>query len=335
MAFPWTFYENFDDGTRGNFNSANDSGSSLLDFPDYKTLAGSGLSPWQGSHACRIQLNGTATSDIQEDDGLDIGADASLHIWFPILVAENFTLSDTNKVIVLALRASSTDEVVFGIERDGDDYKFFAGETTSTNSIAFNRSNGIWHQIELSIKIDDGGSNDGTIDFYVDGAQVGSQIASLDQGVITVARFGAVSGTDSGDTGTILLGGIIADDARVYPRERFGVDTFWVTGDINAFVGPCTIDSVSLTGTGTDTVMTILDTDVYSSTGISFSREPVVYVRNVVANDLAPGQNLPVQVKKGVYVQLAGTNPQAWVSLKRPSSPIMSSGHYVDRGIRG
>jgi len=333
MAFPWTFYENFDGGDRGLFNSANDSGTTLIDYPDYKELARSGMAPWQGAHCLRIIHNGTATSDIQEDDGLDIAAGATLHIWFPICVAADYTLAANDVEIILAIRETGTNEVVFGVDRSGDDYRFFAGETGATRTLVFNRSNSVWHQIELSMTIDNSGP-DGTIDFYVDGTQVGGQIATLSQGAITTARYGAVSGTSATSAGTILLGTIIADDARVYPRERFPVDTTWVQADTVAFVGKCTLDSASVTGTSTDAVLTLLDTDVYTATGTNFSHEPVVYIRNITANDQAPGFNTPVKFKRGIYAQLTGTSPQAFISIKEPSSPVLSQGQYVTKGMR-
>ena len=74
--------------------------------------------------------------------------------------------------------------------------------------------------------------------------------------------------------------------------------------------------------------MTIFDVDVFES-GFTFPREPLVYLRNVVANDQTPGLNLPVLFHKGLYVQLTGTNPQAWISLAG-ASIVGSHGNYVD-----
>lgn len=333
MAFPWVNQETFDDGTRGNFDSETDA-DSILDFPHYKALAAQGLSPWQGAHALRVRLSGTSTGFIQEDADFDLALDAAaFSVWFPVLIAADFTLSDGNAVILFAMQsAGPVNEIVVGVDRSGDNYRLFAGETGATRTLVIQRSNSRWYQVELTINLDAGAANDGTIDFYVDGGAVGAQITALDQAAIAQARLGVVSGTAAGNSGTVLIGGIIADDLRVYPRERWPVDTFWVTRDINAFVGPCTIDQVVLTGTGTNAVLSIYDTDIYTATGISFSKEPVVYIRNVTANDQSPGLNTPVQLKKGAYVALTGTDPQAWVSIKPPSGAVFSHGHYVSRG---
>lgn len=306
--------------------------SSILDFPHYGQLAAQGLSPWQGTHALRVTLSGTATAFIEETGDFDTALNGTINVWFSICVHEDFTLNDGDAVIILALQSTgAVNEVVFGIDRSGTNYRFFAGETGATRTLVFQRNKAQWHQIELTCLIN-GAGDAGTLDFYVNGGRIGAQITGLTQAAISEARLGAVSGTAAGNLGTFLIGGIIADDVRVYPRERFPVDTFWVTRDVCAWVGPCTIDTVVLTGTGTDAVLTILDTDIFTSTGISFSREPVVYIRNVTANDQSPGVNMPVQVKNGAYCQLTGTSPQAWVSITRPSTAVQSHGHYVLRG---
>lgn len=291
------------------------------------------MAPWQGAHALRLVLSGTATGYIEETADFDTALAGTINIWFPVLLGADLLLNDGDAVILFALQsAGAVNEVVVGVDRSGNDYRLFAGETGATRTLVITRSDKTWHQVELSCTIDAGAANDGTIDFYVDGGQVGAQITALDQAAISEARLGAVSGTAAGDAGTVLIGGIIADDLRIYPRERFPVDTFWVTRDITAFIGPCTIDSAILTGTSNDATLTILDTDIYEATGIAFSREPVLYVRNTTPSQQEPGQNLPVTCKKGAYVQLTGTSPQAWVSRNAPSEVVLSAARYVDRG---
>jgi len=297
-------------------------------------LARSGFSPWQGAHALRVVLSGTATANITETGDFDTALDGVISVWLSICVGADFTLNDGDAVIVFALQsAGPTNEVVFGIDRSGSAYRFFAGETGATRTQVFTRSNSRWVQIELTCNIDaGGGANDGTIDFYIDGGQVGAQITGLTQAAIAQAQLGAISGTAAGDAGTFLIGGIIADDLRIFPRERFPLETVWVTRDMTAWLGPVTLDAVSLTGTSTDATLTILDADVFESGFTSVSREPVVYVRNVTASDQAPGFNVPVKLTKGAYVQLTGTNPQAWVSIKSPSGAVRSHAHYVQAG---
>ena len=298
-------------------------------------MARQGLAPWRGSHALRLALNGTATANIQENTGFDTSLAGTINIWFSVCVGADVTLGDGDNVILFALQSTGpTNEVVVGLRRSGSAYQLFAGRNAATNTLTITRSNKTWHQVELTCTIAGG---TGTIDFYVDGGTVGSQITGLTQGAIIQGQLGAISGTAAGDSGAILIGGIIAAAARVYPRTQFPEDSVWVTRDITAFVGPCDIDDVVVTGTSTDAAITILDTDIYSSTGVGFSREPVVYFRNVTANDNSPGLSTPVRVKRGAYIQLTGTNPQAWVSIESDdcrSSVVKSHANYVDRGLK-
>lgn len=297
-------------------------------------MARGGFAPWQGAHALRAQLSGAATGLITETGDFDTGLNASIFVWFPVCIGPDLVLSDGNAVILFALdSAGPVNEVVFGIRNNGGVYEFFVGETGATRTLAITRNNKRWYQIELSCLIDGAGSL-GTIDCYVDGSPLGAQITGLTQAAITQARVGVVSGTAAGNAGTILFGGIIADDARIYPRTRFHGETVWITRDMVAFLGPCTLDDVRLTGTSTDGVLTILDTDLYEATGVAFSRQPVVYVRQVTANDQAPGQFAPVRCHKGAYVQLTGTSPQAWLSIAPPSQVVLSTEGYVQRGLK-
>lgn len=332
MAFPWAQEETFDDGTRGAFDDETDAGG-ILDFPHYTELARHGLAPWRGAHALRLQLSGTAVANIQENDGFDTGVNETIHVWMPVLLPENLDIPEDEAIILFALQSTGpVNETVFGVRNNSGAYELFAGETGATRTIGVTRSNKKWHQVELTAHIDAGGGDDGTLDFFVDGTQVGAQITSLNQGAIIQAQLGAISGTAAGTTGTILIGGIIGDDARIFPRQRFFTDTVWVTRDITAFLGPVMLDSASVSGTSTDASLTIFDTDNFSATGIDFTREPKIFIRNVTANDQSPGFNTPIEFHRGVYAQLSGTNAQARISLTRPSAPVLTGANYISRG---
>jgi hypothetical protein len=335
MAFPFTFEETFDDGTLGAFNSQQNSGTSILDFPTYIELSRQGLTPWRGSHCVRLQLNGTATSYLSETDDFVVTAGNGLFVWFTCCITESLSLAASDVIELFVLRSASANEVTFGVRNNAGQYELYIGETGATRTLAITRSNKKWYQIEIDMTLDSGGGNDGTIDWYVDGYQVGAQIDSLDQAAIAAAWYG-ISETDAptaAATGTILLGPIIADDARIYPKQRFFEETTWVTRDIHAFIGPCTLDSASLTSTDVNGVLTVYDTDNYTNDAADLNnREPVIYIRNVTANDQSPGFNTPVEFHHGIYCQMTGGNPQAFISIMKPSTVVMSGAQYVDRG---
>ena len=331
MSFPYLMQETFDDGTRGNFDSEVDAGS-VLDFPSYKELSRFGLSPWQGAHALRVRLSGA--NDAYVEEGNAITGQSPVSLWFPLLVGADVTLDDGDRVNVLEVRSSDpVPEAFIAVRRTGTNYELVAGEGANVlrNYGTITRSNSRWYQIELTYSFSVGTM---LIDWYVDGGQVGSQFTSA-VSPLSMIRIGAPSGTSANDAGTILVGGIIADDARIFPRLRFAAETVWVTRDITAYLGNGTIDAVNFTSTGTDGVLSILDVDVFESGIATFSREPIVYLRNTEVNAQVPGQNLPVSFRKGIYVQLTGTNPQAWISLKDGGSGIVrSQSNYIDKAFK-
>jgi hypothetical protein len=336
MAFPFLFEETFDDGTLGGFNSETDAGG-ILDFPHYAELARGGRAPWQGAHAMRGRMVDDATGLVTETDGFDTAGAATIHIWFPVLIGADVSIAASGVIVLFALdSAGPVNEAVVSLKNDAGQYQLCFGETGATRTFNITPNNKRWYEIEMTCLIDDAGNNNGTITGYIDGAPVGAAIATLDQGAITQARMGIVSGTAAGDKGTILFGGVMADDARIYPRrqKRFANDK-WVTRDINAFVGQGELDGVSLTATDANGVLNIYDTDIYEATGVGFSRIPLIYTRNVTANDQSPGMTTPVRFEKGCYVQLAaGANPQAFLSLKDgcPSGVPMSDENYIQAG---
>jgi hypothetical protein len=337
MAFPFLADENFDDGTLGNFDSETDA-SAILDFPHYAELARGGRAPWQGAHAMRARLNGTAVGFVTETGTFDTAGASTIHIWGTVLIGEDVSIATDGVIVLAALQsAGPVNEACLVLSNTAAlGYHLAFGETAATRTFPIVRSNKRWYEFEMSALIDNAGSNDGTLTGYIDGAPVGAVITALDQGAITQFSLGAVSGTSAGDRGTILFGGVMADDARIYPRRqmRFAT-TKWVTRtDTTTFVGPCEIDSASITATGTDGVLNIYDTDIYEATGVGFARMPPIYTRNVTANDQSPGMNTPIVLNKGCHVQLTGTAPQAWISLKDscPNGVPMSDENYIEAG---
>ncbi len=338
MAFPFVVDETFDDGTRGNFDSETDA-SSILDFPHYAEIARQGFAPWSGAHVVRGKLNGTAVGFITETGTFDLAATNTLHILFPVLIGEDVTLAVSEHVVLFCLdSAGPVLEASFGVRNNAGVYELFFGETglAGTRTFPITRSNKKWYEIEISVLIDSGVGDDGTMTNYIDGGPIGAAIGTLDQAAITQARYGIVTGTTATAKGTILLGPIMADDARIYPRRRnrFKCDQ-WVTRDRTVWIGTGELDAVSLTATDTAGVMNIYDTDIFETTGVNFSRIPLIYTRNVTANDQSPGMTTPIRFEKGVYVQLAaGASPQAFLSLKDEcaASVIMSDANYVEKG---
>lgn len=328
MSFPYNIEATFDDGTRDSFDSETDVGS-ILDYPHYKELSRYGLAPWRGAHAMRVTIDGSNTAYVQAA----AFAQATQSVWLPICVHDDFTLNDGNNLQIFALfSAGTTREATISIRRSGSDYQFVANDPSQGVEAVttFSRDKTRYYQLEMTVN-----RTNGTIDFYLDGGQVQSQLTGIAMGVPIFARMGVLNVAAS-QSGILLFGGVISDDTRIFPRRRFPCDTAWVTHDMQAFIGTGAIDSAQLTGTNTDAVLNVLDTNIYETAITDFSREPIVYTRNTVANAQVPNYHAPIIFNRGLYVQLTGTAPQAWLSLQpNGTQVIMSHGNYVDAGRKG
>lgn len=333
MAHPWVSEQRFDDGTLGTFDTETDA-SSILDFPHYSELARQGLSPWSGAYCVRLRLNGTAVAELVETGSWDLLADGTLRFWFTVCIGADLTLANTDTVVLFSLdSAGPVREVSFGVRNNAGVYELFAGETGATRTLPITRSNARWYQIELDANIDSGVPNDGTLDFYVDGAPVGAQITGLNQEAITQGRYGAVVGTAAGNAGTILLGPILADDLRLYPRRRFPGHSVYLTQSQHAFIGSGWIERIALRGTSADSTLVIYDTDRYFATSIDEFREPIAALKALTNNQMEETYGDRLLFSRGCYVALTGTNPEAWVTLAG-GSVVQSHGGYVNRGVR-
>lgn len=325
MAFPFTFESNFETGDSSEWDSETDT-ASQLDFPSYKDLARlphRTAAPYSGAYCMRVVLDGdTADAFVLEGD-LNIAADGNEFIKFDMWISPDFdaTADDTINIF----EAQSTGPVVeatFGMRYVAatDVINFGIGETapTSWGSLAIER--GVWYTIELDITLDDGGSNDGTIDLYVTkegdkpGAVHASQVASLDQAAVIQGVLG-VQGQLATTTGTILFDNFVSDDARVFPRVNRWHEEVLLTKSAHAFVGPGVIQNITLlAGAGTDCVLSVFDTD---EANVDDANNIVVELKNTANSETVDPAGVPVQIHKGAYVQLAGTNPRAMVQMKR------------------
>ena len=330
MAFQYAFEENFEDGTKGLFNTETDS-AGILDFPHYTELARAGMAPYQGAYAMRVKLNGGTTSGyLIESDGFDTSAAGTIFIRFHFYIGKDFTMADTDKVMLFDLESTlnTTSEVACGLIRSGTSINFWVAETATATAVTLTLGTTTtalskWYQVEIKAVIDAGGGNDGTIDSWVSGTPL-TQITALDQGAIVNARIGAI-GPDAGTSGTLLFHRVMADDTRIFPEvERFNSSNIRCTAANNhPIVGPGRF-AIAVTGTGTDAVATVYDTD-----GVPSELTPAVRLRNVSANEMVPGHDI-FEVKHGAYLVLSGTLAEAFFSIE--SGGMLSEANYVNRG---
>jgi hypothetical protein len=105
----------------------------------------------------------------------------------------------------------------------------------------------------------------------------------------------------------------VQDDLRIYPIvDRFPRQLL-MTKSGHVFVGPGMIENASLlSGAGTDNVLSIYDTNRANTNS---SLKVGLELKNVTASDIVDPAGVPVNVARGCYVVLTGTNPRAMINI--------------------
>lgn len=329
MAFPWTFSENFDLATRGNFDATS---GTLIDFPHFSELARAGMAPYRGAYCLRVRpAAGTTSQFVREDTGFDLAATNTLFFRWMFYLGRDLVMATNDKFSFVELESTldTTTEAAAGILWDGTNYKFWMNETqaaASPSTVTLGTPAqvlGRWIHAEIKVLIDSGVGNDGTIDGWIDDVAM-TQVTALDQAAIVDAKFGVI-GPDAGTSGTILIDQIIADDTQVFrPKERFGVTNYYVyDAQDHPIIGPGEFE-IALTGTGTNAVATLYDTN-----GVPTNLAPIDVLRNTVANETIPGVKR-YRVNHGLYLTLSGTGAQAFIQVHK--ARIMSNASLIRWG---
>jgi hypothetical protein len=324
MAFPWIFSSNWETGAI-EWDSETDS-ANQLDIAHYTDLAAlpyGTAAPFSGAYCLRTALTGgTADAFLVEAD-VNIALNALNYFHFNIWFSPDFdaTLDDTVNVLEL-VNSCAVAEATFGFRYDAseDTIELGIGETAPT-SFGVGIKRGVWYTVELTVEIDAGGGNDGTIDIRIteenhpyNSVVYATQVASLDQAAVTDARLG-VQDHLATTTGVILIDNFIHDDGQVFPSRRFPTE-YTAQATEHAFVGQGLIDVELISGAGTDNTLSLYDTDRQEDDGLG---NRIDYIANLTNNEIVPSRG-PMEVRKGAYIVLAGTNPQVKVRISRASA---------------
>ncbi len=339
IAFPYDHHVNFESGTRGSFDGETDT-NSKLDFPHYSELArfpGHGA-PFSGAYCMRVDLSGgTADAFVNENASWDFALNASTSFRFYLWVSDTIAMADADEFIVWALRSAAAYEAVVAINfTTANGLRIGVGKTAAAQFLPLTTNQ--WHLIDMSLEIDAGGGNDGSIAWRLDGV-AGTTVSSLNQLATTTGRLGAMD-IDAGTTaGVLLFDDIATDSERIFgilPQDRFSTDVLMVA-DGHAFVGPGCIDNLTLNASETaDCAVRIYDTDVANSDGIENVK---LILRNTgtTGGEIVDPAGVPITVKRGAYVTLAGTadalGPWARVKIGRAAA-YGSDGAIRSYGLR-
>jgi hypothetical protein len=320
MAFPYLFESTFEGGTNGEWDSQTDT-DSILDFPSYKTLAGRGLEPFSGAYCMRIVSPGATPADAVVTEG-DCNIADTVTRWFRfnLLIDSNFDATADDTVALLELQgAANAETVAFGFRYValtdvinlgvGGDNTGAVPDNFSSNDF----EKGKWHTIELKVVIQTDAS--GTIDLYVtpDGGVQATGAEASDSSLTNIAVTHAVLGLQdqlATTSGTILIDNFVmsADTTQLYHTVRYP-ETPLLTKTGHAFVGPGKIETLTLlSGGGADNIVQVYDSDAASTANL------VAEVSNSIASETVT-RVTPIEVTRGAYCVLSGTQPRALVKL--------------------
>lgn len=332
MSFPYVFEANFQAGTNGEWDSESDTGS-LLSVVHYSVLSNTpGMAmPYRGAFCMRIQMGDTNDHTLTEGD-IDIADTATRWFRFYLFAHSSVTATadDVFNIFELQQTGGATTECSMGmrITAATNLLEIGIGDGTAPSSyVEFPR--GRWGCVEWKVLISTAGA--GTQDLYLDNSASLIALTTLTNAAAVGTGALGTQNTLSTTTGTLLFAEFAMDDTQlgaIVDRRR---ESIYLTKTGHAFVGPGKIDRLSLqAGAATDNTITIYDTD----TGYTTDATNVVYLGgNTVASE-AKDFDLHhcVEVKRGAYVVLAGTNPRCVVGFRAPMS--MSDGVMRNYGNR-
>lgn len=326
MAFPWITEAPFDLGTRGHFDAESDA-DSRLDFPHYSTLGripGAGA-PYVGAYCMRVALATSATAAyVQETGSWDMTAGTNdIYLRFYFRLSADLVMADTNEFAIMEFwSATSTAEAgVYINYTTADGFRLGIGKASASSFTPVTL--GEWHCIEIFF--DPAGGAGGIIDAWLDKSAL-TQVTGLTNANITSGIVGVV-GQDAGTTrGTVLFDEIISDDARIYPLTERWPHEKVMTASGHVFVGHGYVRNVQLlSGSSTDSVATLFDTDVASVLDASNFRSEI---KGTVASVLVDPSDQKLRFERGCYLSMAGTAPRVLVSI------MSAEAHWSEDRIR-
>lgn len=316
MAFPWVAEVNFEDGTKGTFDTETDT-TSILDFPHYSTLAAiPGMPmPWRGAYCMRVVLGGgTTDAFVLETGDWDLALDATSYFSFRVWIDPNMTMANNDIFGIWDLESAAAEQAAVMLQyTTANGFRLALNKTLDAAGASFiNVSLGEWHTVEVYVNMDAGGGNDGTLDMWLDGSAV-TQLTGLDQLATTQGKVGAME-PDAGTSGVILFDDIRTDDTQIFGKDdqRFDeVVTLTKTGHV--FVGPGIIENITLNaGAGTDNIVEVFDTD-----NANVSQQYKLRMENTANTEMVDPAGVPLKLHRGCYITLAGTNPRATVTIRK------------------
>lgn len=333
MAFPFIFESNFEAGTLAEWDSETDVELALnvrhYTYNAREDVAKVGpIAPWRGAFELELNLIGdTADHTVTEGD-MNIADTATAWTRFYLFLGRDLRgVTDIFNIFELQGTANAVEAAIsLRITTNVDTVEIGIGQIAATTFATQPLQKGRWYCIELMTNAETDGS--GASELYVDGALV-QTISTITNTAVLQGVLGTQN-TLSTTLGHIFIDSFVFDDLRIGPQVDRFPDVFWVTKTTHICLGDSELLNVTLMqGAGTDNALVIYDTD-RAYTGDEGNKVARLY--NLTASeppiDLA---DVPVCVKRGAYVVLTGTSPQALIHIGR-SQGYRSTGRIRQYG---
>ena len=332
MAFPWIFESNFEQGTNGEWDSESDTGS-LLDFPHYSTLSNRDTAPvpYRGAYCMRIRPGDTNDHTVTEGD-IDIADQATAFFRWYLFVSSDFTATADDVFSIFELQqAGGTVESTVGMQITAATnlLEIGIGDGTAPSSyVSFPRNK--WVCVELQAKISTTGV--GTLTLFLDESEVIALTSLTNAAAVGTGVLGTqLTLSTTGVGGGIYFDQFVMDDLRIYGLPIRYPESLLMTKTGHAFVGTGQVLNASLlSGAATDNVLQIIDTDQNNTTHVGRMK---LELKNVTNNDMVDPAGVPVDVQRGCYVVLTGTNPRAMISIGHAQG-YYSKGRIKQHGVQ-
>jgi len=322
-SWPPTFEENFELGTRGGYDSETDS-EGILNFRHYSWLARydttivGAIAPWRGAYCMEIVLGGDANDHTLIEAAVVANTKLSYDRFY-FFLGKNFTATADDTLNIFERQSAAAVQGVIGLRITAATgaVEIGTGKVAPTAFATSLLQRGRWYCLELEVDVETGGTGKTTL--YVDGTQV-AQVTTITHIALTTSAIG-VRNALSTTSGHMFFDCVVMDDngtdasaGRAYPMSDRYPETVLVTQSTHLALGYSELLNVTLLpGAATNNVLKIYDTDV-ANTNDESNVCAILY--NLTASeppiDLA---DVPLTVKRGAFIQLAGTNPRALIHI--------------------
>ncbi len=295
-----------------------------------------GVAPYRGNYVDHINIAlGTADAYAQTTV---VTAALGTTIWvrFFLQVTNNLVMATSDRFTILSVQsAGAVEQGTISILNNVGIIQLVAAQTGSTAigalTVQAEFERDIYHLVELGMTIDSGAA-DGTLQFWLDGNQVGSTITGLTQAAITQMRLGAI-GIDAGTTaGHLLFDQVVQALTHVDGFYRRYPQVVVLTKSGFIALGPGKIEEYTLVAGGAvDNHMSVYDLDRQPLLGLSDFLGPELTNSHAFEAKVFAYSKKDGYFNRGLYVRLIGTAPRATVTLGAGQTTLGTLRQYAIR----